>query len=190
MKIKTIILIIVLFLTAQVTFAQEEIVDIECNLSINETNWIKKTQLSAILTVKNNSEKKVKINLPPRFKLEKEERNNSRVIFGDQYTSKEKEEDYIITERRKDGFSYKIRQFFEFSLKSGESKTLEFNLSKLAWNDTISSILVDFDWYKRIPSGKYNLYYYWSYYPDKDKDPKRLINIYSNIISVKLNSNK
>jgi hypothetical protein len=190
MKIKAILLTIALFLIVQVTFAQEETVDIECNLSINKTNWIKNSQLTAILTVKNNSDKEVKINLPPRFKLEKEGINNSRIIFGDQYISKEKEEDYIITERRKNGFSYKIRQFFEFSLKVGESKTLEFNLSKLAWNDTLSSILIDFDWYKRIPSGKYNLYYSWGYYVDKDKDTKRLINIFSNKISVKLNSEK
>jgi len=184
----TAILLTALFLVVQAAFAQKEAVNIECNLSINETEWVKNSQLTATLTVKNNSEKEVEINLPPSFKLEKDGINKSRIIFGDQYSSKEKEEDYIVTERRKNGFSYKIRQFFKFSLKSGESKTLEFNISKLAWNDTFSSILVDFDWYKRIPSGQYNLYYSWGYYLDKDKDTKRLINIFSNKIVVKLNS--
>lgn len=190
MRIKATLLLITLFILVQSPLAQDKTVNIECNLSINETEWIKNSQLTAILTVKNNSDKEVQIYLSPSFILEKKGINNSQIIFGDQYSSKEKEKDYIITKKTRNGYSYKIHQSFEFSLKSGESKTQEFNLSKLAWNDSMSSILVDFDWYKSIPNGNYNLYYEWGYYLDKDKKTKRLINIFSNKIEVELNSKK
>lgn len=191
MKVKIIFVSIAFFVFAQTSIAQNKTVNIECNLSINETEWIKKSPLTATLTVKNNSDEKVEIYLPPNFSLLKEgkEINSPRKVIGDEYSSKEKEEDYIITKRKRNGYSYKIRQFFEFSLNSGESKTLEFNISKLAWNASMSSILVDYDWYNEIPNGNYNFYYIWSYDLGKGKNTRR-ISIISNKISVKLNSEK
>lgn len=189
MKIRVVLFLIIVFAAGQTFYAQFKKVNIECDLAINETKWKKDSRLTATLTLKNNSDRKAKIYLPPHFILEKTGIDVSRTVLGDSYSSKEKETDHIVTEKTRNGDSYRIRQFFEFSLKAGESKTIEFNLTNFAWNATMSSVLADRSWFKIIPNGDYNLYYWWSYELDHGQDA-RTISIVSNKIKVELNNEK
>lgn len=190
MKIRFIAVALVVFVFAPMLFGQtKRTAALETSLKINEAKWIKDAQLTANLTVKNNSDGKVKVYLPPHFILEKKEINDSPVVFGDQYSSKEKNEDHIITKRTERGTSYNIRQFFKFSLKSGESKTVEFDLTNLGWNDRMSSILIDKSWYGAIPNGSYNLYYLWGWGLGKG-GKARGIELDSNRVEVELNYEK
>ena len=188
---KWFLLWLIIFILFQTVSAQVEKINIECVLTISETEWSKDSKVTARLMVRNNSDKEVKIYLPPHFSLDKQSAGkDSKEKFGNEFTSKEKEEDNIITKRTKKWVFYKIKQFFTFSLKSGESRTVEFDLSKLAWNHSMSSILIDYDWFSKIPSGDYNLYYHWSYKTNKDKKGSPSVEIFSNKIGVKLNSEK
>jgi len=191
MKTRIIFTLIAFFALGQILFAQTKAIDIECNLKISGTEWVKGSTVKATLTVKNNSDKKVKIYLPPGFKLVKQGKkiHDPSSVWGDQYSAKEKDKDHIILKQTKNSTSYKLVQYFEFALKSGESKAVDFDISKLAWNASMSSILIDRDWFNLIPSGNYDLYYYWNY--DLGKNEKlRRINIVSNKIEVKLNGEK
>lgn len=192
MKVKIAIYVFALFICTQIAAAQKKVVNIDCNLSVNETAWTKDTHLKATMTLKNNSEQEVEISLPPHFTLEIPggPTKESGIFFDEQYCSREKQADHIITKRTKWGFSYKIRQFFSFPLKSGESKTVKFHLTNLAWNDSMSSILIDRSWYDRIPSGNYNLYFEWGYSLDENDTSKGSLKILSNKIPVNLKSEK
>lgn len=190
MKLNLILLSIFMFAFCRFALAQDKIFNIECELTINETEWVKESQLTAKLTLRNNYDKEVKIYLPPRFELETQgvKIDSSQNLRGLRYGSNEKQQDHIITKKTKMGYSFRIRQQFNFTLKSGESKTLEFNLSNLAWKDRMSSILLDESWYQIVPNGKYDLFYHWSY--KLDEDNKQMVNILSNKVEVRLNSEK
>lgn len=171
--------------------AQSKKLDIDCKVILNQTVWNKNTVLSAKLIITNRSSEKVKIHLPPRFRLKKVgERDWSSQKLDDEFISSEKEIDHIITKRRKNGYSYRIKQFYSFELRAGEKTFVDFNLTNLAWNDAMQSILVDTSWHVRIPSGKYNFYYRWSYESSDRSGSKYVLVLESNKTAVELISEK
>lgn len=175
-----------------VGFSQPRVVDIECRIEINEHEWRKGTPIRAKLIVKNNSDQEVKLELPPIFHLAMKgaKRGTTDLIFGQEYYSGEKEKDHLITKRRKNGYSYRTRQFFSFPLKRGESTFVDFDLTNLRWNDFMSSYQIDTSWYEVVPSGTYDLIYEWGYDVRDGESKPYMLKIYSNLVEVKLNSDK
>lgn len=184
-KTLSVILTAICILTQSLS-AQNETIKIDCKLEVNQTEWIYGSNIIAKLSLKNNSDKQIEIQLPPYFTLDPPVENKQGSY---EYGSHEKEKDHIITKKEGNLTFFKIQQFFKFNLDKNEQKIAEFYLSRLAWQKKISSVIIDRDWFE-MPGGYFNLYYSYSYYLDKENVLKRKIEINSNKISVKLNSLK
>lgn len=188
----------------QVISAQNKTVNIECLLTINDTDWKKNSRLMAQVTVINNSENEIEMILTPQFNLDKKDiplpNPNEHPGFGKSYYSHEVLRYVQITKNSFEPKKIEPRQEFSFSLNKLETKTVEFDLSKLVWKDWFSSIDGQYTvsgaftepdnlWFGQIKSGKYDLYFSEDIYLSGE-DNKKSIEIVSNKVEVNLNSEK
>lgn len=196
MKLKNFIFILLvsLFLT-QVAFSQTNFLkDIAFDVSIDNAKWKKKDKIIAKLSVQNNSGKKIRIKLSPAFYLIKEGVNENDLAAVGYYTyyssakmetTKDNGKTFVISDEDK------IMFFPSLDLEKGEIKTVEMDLTGLAWGKSNSAFRPSGSWFSEIPKGNYKLYFAMrtgekETFPYKDYEVVRDKKIESNRISVAL----
>lgn len=163
MKLKLILFLFAFFVFAQNSFTQTDYRGkLEFSLSVNKTEWREEDKIITKLSVQNNSGKKIKLQLSPNFYLVKEGINEKDLADVGYYTyysaakmetTKDNGKIFVISDEDK-------KMFFPLiNLENGESKTVEMDLTKLAWGKSISAYRPFGSWFSAIPKGNYKLYF-------------------------------
>ena len=182
MKLKIILILSGCLFFAQNLNAQTDFTNkLEFTLTVDQTVWYANSSVIAKVAVKNISNKSLEIELLPSFRLvrigiPKEDLDKK----GGTFYSTEKWEDMKVIRKSGNLTEYEVQQVFNINLGSGKSETVEFKVSKLGWDDSISSIITKASWFHKIPAGNYDLYY----------DFRLSRKMLSNKVEVKLNSKK